>query len=191
MKLFSAIFTLLFIGCANQANARRRHLTNTIKGDESNASMSMSYASMSYASIVMAKGGNSKGKSSKGPTPAPSPHDTLQPGECGSTITKDFVLLKNLDCDCTPVDDNEFGYALKIDGRGVTLNLNGHTVSCPSGFGQKRINGLKCGDFGNECDSVIQVDGTANSVVGGTGKFVCGCQYAMINTTLSILSHVL
>ena len=177
MKLFSSyIFFLLSIGGAKQANARgRRRRLNTIKGDEANASMSMSYASMSYASIVMAKGGNSKGRSKGSPTPAPtSPtpapsHDDL----CGSTITKDFVLQKDLHCECTPIDDTEFGYALKIDGRGVTLNLNGYTVSCPSGFGQnQRLSGQLCGNFGAECDSVIQVDGTANSVVGGTGKYV-------------------
>ena len=54
---------------------------------------------------------------------------------------------------------------MKVAGRGVTLNLNGYTVTCPSGFGQS------CGAFNSECDSVIQVDGTGNIVQGpGFGK---------------------
>ena len=61
------ISALSIIASATQVNARRRHL-NTIKGEESDASMSM--ASVLYPT----RGGGSKSKSaSVVPTPAPIP----------------------------------------------------------------------------------------------------------------------
>ena len=58
------ISALSIIASATQVNARRRHL-NTIKGEESDASMSM---------LSPARGGGSKSKSATGaPTPAPIP----------------------------------------------------------------------------------------------------------------------
>ena len=60
------ISALSIIASATQVNARRRHL-NTIKGEESDASMSMSMLSP-------ARGGGSKSKSATGaPTSAPIP----------------------------------------------------------------------------------------------------------------------
>lgn len=147
MKFSTQFVFLLSIGGANAQSRRRRHLNN-IKGGES---------SMSYASTLYAAKGSTTSRSKSSPTSAPTP----MPGECGSTITEDFVLEKDLlDCDCLPLDGNEFGYALRVAGRGVTLNLNGYTVKCPSGFGKT------CGAFNSECDSVIQVDGTGNIVQG-------------------------
>ena len=70
-----------------------------------------------------------------------------QPGECGSTITEDFTLQKNLECDC-------FQFALRIDGHGNVLNLNGHTVTCGPNV------------------AVIEVLGKANTVMGpGTREY--------------------
>ena len=63
---FTTIVLALTIASATQVNARRRHL-NTIKGDESDGSMSMA-ASVLYP----AKGGGSS-KSKSAPTPAPTP----------------------------------------------------------------------------------------------------------------------
>ena len=63
---FTTIVLALTIASATQVNARRRHL-NTIKGEESDASMSMSMLSP-------ARGGGSKSKSATGaPTSAPIP----------------------------------------------------------------------------------------------------------------------
>ena len=79
----------------------------------------------------------------------------LQPGQCGSIITEDFTLQGDiLDCDC-----KAFGYALKVDGQGIILNLNGYTVECK---------------LENEFSfrAHILVDGTANNVLGpGTGEW--------------------
>ena len=70
-----------------------------------------------------------------------------QPGECGSTITEDFTLQKDLECDC-------FQFALRIDGHGTVLNLNGHTVKCVPNR------------------AVIKVIGKANTVMGsGTREY--------------------
>ena len=63
---FTTIVLALTIASATQVNARRRHL-NTIKGEESDASMSM-------ASVLSAAGGGgSKSKSSPTPSPTPAP----------------------------------------------------------------------------------------------------------------------
>ena len=70
MRFTSTIlaFTIAIVA-AKEAHARRRHLNGNIKGEESDASMSMA-ASLLYP----AKGGNSKSKSATGsPTPAPIP----------------------------------------------------------------------------------------------------------------------
>ena len=59
------ISALSIIASATQAHARRRHLNDIIKGEESDASMSM---------LSPARGGGSKSKSaSVVPTPAPIP----------------------------------------------------------------------------------------------------------------------
>ena len=62
---FPTIVLVFAIASATQVNARRRHL-NVIKGEESDASMSMA------ASLYAAKGGGSS-KSMSAPTPAPTP----------------------------------------------------------------------------------------------------------------------
>ena len=88
------------------------------------------------------------------------PNDILlkQPGECGSTITTDFTLTKDLDCDCNFRERNNF--ALRIEGKGITLNLNGYRVTCPT----VRIPGL--------VSAIIQVDGSSNTVQGpGLGTY--------------------
>ena len=65
MKVSPVFIVLAIVGSA-QARTRRRHL-NTIKGDESDASMS--YASTLYA----AKGSSSRSRSKSSPTLAPKP----------------------------------------------------------------------------------------------------------------------
>ena len=67
--------------------------------------------------------------------------------QCGSVIEKSIKLEEDLlGCDCSP------GYALKIEGRHVELNLNGYSVECAEG---PRFS-----------SSNIRVDGTNNSVKG-------------------------
>ena len=68
MRFTSTIlaFTIAIVA-AKEAHARRRHLNGNIKGEESDASMSMA-ASLLYP----AKGGGSS-KSKSAPTPAPTP----------------------------------------------------------------------------------------------------------------------
>ena len=79
-----------------------------------------------------------------------------QPGECGSIIDTGGVFTLQEDilaCDC-----DAFGYALKVDGQGTVLNLNGHTVECTDA------------DTGA---AIIEVIGKANTVMGpGTGKYI-------------------
>ena len=64
MKFTTIVLALTIASTATQVNARRRHL-NTIKGDESDASMSMA--------SVLSPAGDSKSKSSPAPSPTPAP----------------------------------------------------------------------------------------------------------------------
>ena len=72
--------------------------------------------------------------------------------QCGSVIKKSIKLEEDLsECDCS------VGYALKMEGRHVELNLNGHSVECADGA--------------PPLSSIIKVLGTNNSVKGpGTGE---------------------
>jgi hypothetical protein len=64
------------------------------------------------------------------PTPSPGPPPTTPAPEptqpvsslCGTVITKDTKLTQNLNC--------PGAFALEIGANNVTLNLNGHTVTC-------------------------------------------------------------
>ena len=75
-----------------------------------------------------------------------------QAGECGSTITKSFTLIKDIDCDCPGTD----GFALKVSGRNVALDLNGHKVSCNDRDRE-------------QLSPVIVVEGFANTIKNGVG----------------------
>ena len=86
-----------------------------------------------------------------------------KPGECNSIIDSSdvintggvFTLQKDiLNCNC-----GQNGFALKVDGQGTVVKLNGYTVECKT--------------FSNSIPRVIEVVGTANTVMGpGTREYI-------------------